>query len=44
MHITHFGEKNFPLDYFDGHKHGRMFVLYCIWLEIKHDSGTYQKK
>ena len=24
MHITAFGEKNFPLDYFVGHKHGRM--------------------
>ena len=23
--LTSFGEKNFPLDYFVGHKHGRMF-------------------
>ena len=25
MHITPFGEKNFPFEYFVGHKHGRMF-------------------
>ena len=36
MHITPYGEKNFPPDYFVGHKHGRMFscqlnfLLYCI--------------
>ena len=40
MHITSFGEKNFPLDYFVSHKHDRMlsckiiFVLYyCIYRE-----------
>ena len=45
MHITPFGEKNFPLDYFVGHKHGRMLscqnktlncvVLYCMYKYIK---------
>ena len=37
MHITPYGEKNFLLDYFVGHKHGRMFscqtkfcIVYCI--------------
>ena len=38
IHITPFGEKNFPLDDFVGHEQGRMlccqqnFVLYCIVL------------
>ena len=36
MHITPFGEKKFPLEYFVGHKHGRILVankiLYCIVL------------
>ena len=38
MYISPFGDKNFPLDYFVGHKHGRMFccqynfVLHCIYI------------
>ena len=32
MHVTPFGEKNFPLDYFVGHTHGRMFS--CLYTTL----------
>ena len=48
MHITPFGEINFPLEYFVGHKHGRMYschkILCCIILKKSSDDKQNHEK